>query len=318
MKYLLTGGAGFVGSNLTKIILDKGHSVVCIDNLRTGRKSNIENFLTNKNYRFIEGDVRDDKTIERLVFDSDRVFHLAAAVGVKFVLDNPLETILTNTMGTEILLAHASKHGKRIIVFSTSEVYGKNNKIPFKEEDDRIMGSTMKTRWSYATSKALDEFLALAYHKEKGLDVTIVRLFNTVGAGQLSEYGMVIPRFVKQALEGKNITVYGDGTQTRCFCNVKDVVKALYQLMETAESKGDIFNIGTDERISILSLANMIIEMTDSKSKIDVIPYEKVLGDDFEDMLHRVPDISKIKNLIGFSPSIKIQDTVKEVINFYS
>ena len=312
MKYLLTGGAGFVGSNLTKIILDKGHSVVCIDNLRTGRKSNIENFLTNKNYRFIEGDVRDDKTIERLVFDSDRVFHLAAAVGVKFVLDNPLETILTNTMGTEILLAHASKHGKRIIVFSTSEVYGKNNKIPFKEEDDRIMGSTMKTRWSYATSKALDEFLALAYHKEKGLDVTIVRLFNTVGAGQLSEYGMVIPRFVKQALEGKNITVYGDGTQTRCFCNVKDVVKALYQLMETAESKGDIFNIGTDERISILSLANMIIEMTDSKSKIDVIPYEKVLGDDFEDMLHRVPDISKIKNLIGLVLQLKYRIQLKK------
>ena len=318
MKYLLTGGAGFVGSNLTKIILDQGHSVVCIDNLRTGRKSNIENFLSNKNYRFIEGDVRDDKTMERLVSDSDRVFHLAAAVGVKFVLDNPLETILTNTMGTEIVLAHASKYGKRIIIFSTSEVYGKNNKIPFKEEDDRIMGSTMKTRWSYATSKAMDEFLALAYHKEKELDVTIVRLFNTVGAGQLSEYGMVIPRLVKQALEGKNITVYGDGTQTRCFCNVKDVVKALYKLMETTDSKGDIFNIGTDERISIISLANMIIDMTHSKSKIEVIPYGKVLGDDFEDMLHRVPDISKIKKLIDFEPSIKIKDTVKEVINFYS
>ena len=318
MKYLLTGGAGFVGSNLTRLLLQKGHSVISLDNFRTGKKSNIVEFIEDSKFSFYEGDVRDKKLLGRLVSKCDKVFHLAAAVGVKFVLDFPLETILTNTLGTEAVLAEANKHDKRAIIFSTSEVYGKNDNIPFKEEHDLVIGATTKMRWSYATSKALDEFLSLAYHREKGLDVTVVRLFNTVGVGQLSEYGMVIPRFVKQALNNEEITVYGDGTQTRCFCNVKDVVNVLFSLMESNHTSGEIFNIGTNERISIMDLARLILDLTGSKSNIKTIPYKDVLGKDFEDMLHRVPDISKIKDYIGFTPKYKIDETLREIIEFYT
>jgi len=316
MKYLLTGGAGFVGSNLTEALLHKGHIITCLDNLTTGTRENTKKFESNKNFNFVEGDVRNENLVGKLVSECDRVFHLAAAVGVQYVLEKPLETIQTNVKGTEIILEQCHKFNKRVMIFSTSEVYGKNSKLPFKEDDDRLMGTTLKMRWAYAASKALDEFLSIAYNREKNLDVIIVRLFNTVGIGQVSDYGMVIPRFVKQAISNKNITIYGDGKQTRCFCNVKDVIFGLSKLMDENEAIGQIYNIGTEERISILDLARLIIKMTGSKSKLIFIPLEEVLGDDFEDMLHRVPDTSKIESLINFKPSYNLEKTLREVIDF--
>ena len=316
MRFFLTGGAGFVGSNLTSLMLEEDNQIVCLDNLSTGLKKNIKQFQDNPNYTFIEGDVRDISILEEQIKACDSVFHMAAAVGVEYILNNPLTTISVNVKGTHNILELCSKYNKRVMIFSTSEVYGKNSKLPFNEEDDRIMGSTQKLRWAYASTKALDEFLAIAYNREKNLDVTIVRLFNTVGVGQVSDYGMVIPRFIKQAISNENITVYGDGSQTRCFCNVKDVVVALYNLMLNNQSKGEVYNIGTEERTTIKELAKKIIKLTHSSSQIQYIPFDQALGRDFEEMMHRVPDISKINKLINFTPNFKLKDTLQEIIDY--
>ena len=316
MKFLVTGGAGFVGSHLIPLLLKNNHKVICLDNLTTGTQDNVNALISNPNYHFIEEDVRNIDILEEQIKKCDKVFHMAAAVGVEYILKNPLTTINVNVKGTHNILELCSKHNKRVMVFSTSEVYGKNSKLPFSEEDDRIMGSTQKLRWAYASTKALDEFLAIAYNREKDLDVTIVRLFNTVGVGQVSDYGMVIPRFIKQATLNEDITVYGDGSQTRCFCNVKDVVRALYDLMLNNNSKGEVYNIGTEERTTIKELAKKIVKLTNSDSQINYIPFSEALGRDFEDMMHRVPDISKINKLINFNPTFKLKDTLQEIIEY--
>ena len=278
MKYLITGGAGFIGSNFTSYLLQKNHQVICLDNLSTGSENNISTFADNVNFTFVECDVRNSEVLRDYVSICDNVFHMAAAVGVKYILENPLETISTNVKGTESVLDLCYQLKKKVMIFSTSEVYGRNNELPFKESDNRVMGDTQRLRWAYASTKALDEFLAIAYYREKNLDVRIVRLFNTVGVGQVSEYGMVIPRFIEQALAGNSLTVYGDGSQSRCFCNVKDVTRALYRLMESDNTTGEIFNVGCEERVTILELAKLVIELSRSNSKIKFISFEKALG----------------------------------------
>lgn len=316
MRVLVTGGAGFIGSYLARALLDRGDEVFVLDDLSTGLFSNIEAYEDNPLFHCVIDDVSHEEIVDQLTQKVDMVFHLAAAVGVQLIVDQPVRTIETNIRGTEVVLKYACRYRKRVLITSTSEVYGKSMQPAFSEEDDRVMGATSKCRWAYAASKALDEFLALAYWYEKRLPVVIVRLFNTVGPRQTGRYGMVIPRFVRQALKSEPLTVFGDGNQTRCFTSVSDIVPALIQLLEQKKTQGQIFNLGSNEEISIKELAQRIIKRTESASEMHFIPYEQAYGKGFEDMQRRVPDVQKARDFIGFSPKHKLDDILDAVIAY--
>jgi len=318
-KNLITGGAGFIGSHLAEELLRRQEKVTIIDNLSTGSIDNLKNIKTNPRFSYHIDTIMNEKLMKQLISECDTVYHMAAAVGVKYIIDNPLKSIQTNVRGTEIVLESASALRKKVILASTSEIYGKDRpgKRTFKEDDDRLLGSTKISRWSYSCTKALDEFLALAYNREKKLPIIIVRFFNTCGPRQSGRYGMVIPRFINQALTNKPITVYGDGAQTRSFCHVKDVVDALLSLNNNPKAIGEIFNIGNPEAITINSLANKIIKRSSSKSKIIYVPYEKAYVSGFEATRHRCPDITKIQRLTGFYPKYNINDILDSTIEYY-
>jgi UDP-glucose 4-epimerase len=314
---LVTGGAGFIGSYLAEELLNQGYRVYAIDNLSTGSLDNIKALREHPDFNFVVGSILDEPLMERLVAVSDMIFHLAAAVGVRLIIERPVDTMETNIFGTGIVLKFANRYEKPVLITSTSEVYGKNEKTPFKENDDSVYGPTTKSRWSYACSKAADEFLSLAYFHEKQMRVAIVRLFNTIGPRQTGRYGMVVPTFVKQALLGHDITIYSDGKQSRSFCDVRDVTPAMVTLINTQKAYGEVFNIGNNAEITIGKLAEMIKKMADSQSKIVHIPYDKAFEKGFEDMRKRVPDTTKAKNLIGFQPKIKLDQTIRDIITFY-
>ncbi len=314
MKALLTGGAGFVGSHLAEALLDQGHAVQVIDDLSTGSMENIVHLKGRPGFEYVIDSIMNESLTAELVDRADVVFHLAAAVGVKLIVEAPVRTIETNVHGTEIVLTHASKKGKLVVIFSTSEVYGKNTDVPFHEDADLVMGPTPKHRWAYACSKALDEFLALAYWKERKLPVVVVRLFNTVGPRQTGRYGMVIPTFVRQALLGLPITVYGDGRQSRSFTYVGDVVNGLVALAEEPRAVGQVFNIGNSEEITIGELAERVRALAGSASDIVRIPYDEAYEAGFEDMPRRVPDLTKIRTLVGYTPTIGLDEILRRVI----
>lgn len=319
MRALITGGAGFIGSHLTEYLIQNGFKkVVIIDNLSTGSQDNIIGIAkNNKNVKFINGSVLDTRLVDKEIKGTDIIFHLAAVVGVKLVLEEPINTIVTNIRGTENVLSIAQKYNKKIMIASTSEVYGKGVKVPFSENDDILMGPTIKSRWSYACSKAIDEFLSLAYFQEKKLPVVIVRLFNTVGPRQSERYGMVLPNFVKQALTGTDITVYGDGSQTRSFCHVKDAVSALHKLALTDKAVGHVFNVGNDEEITIKELAERVKKHSNSSSKIVFLPYNKAYSSGFDEIPRRIPDITKLTQITGFIPEYSINNIIIDTINYY-
>ena len=312
--HLITGGAGFIGSHLAEYLLQRGENVIVIDNLSTGRYSNIEHLEGRAGFQCYVEDVRHETLIDELIRRSDRVYHLAASVGVRLIIEKPTESLINNIVGTERVLRSASRYRKTVLITSTSEVYGKSKKDGFSESDDRIMGPTDKCRWGYANSKATDEFLAMAYYQETRLPVVIVRLFNTVGPRQTGQYGMVIPNFVSQALRGLPITVHGDGSQTRCFGHVRDIVPAITELMTRPAAYGKVFNLGSNREISIRSLAEMVVRMTGSESQVAYVPYDQAYPEGFEDMQRRVPDISRVGGLIGFRPSKSLEDILTDVI----
>jgi len=318
LRILITGGAGFIGSHLSDAYLERGDDVYIIDDLSTGSIQNIAHLKGNPRFHYTIDSVHNQPVTAELVDQCDVIFHLAAAVGVKLIVESPVRTIETNVRGTEVILALANKKKKPVLVASTSEVYGLSMDVPFREDGNLVMGATTKGRWSYACSKAIDEFLALAYWREKKLPTRVVRLFNTVGPRQTGQYGMVIPTFVKQALAGRPITVYGDGTQTRCFGYVGDVVGALIKLMDHEGAVGEVFNIGSNEEVSILELANRIKELTKSESEIVLVPYAEAYEEGFEDMPRRVPDITKVGALVGFKPEMKLDGILKSVIDYQS
>ena len=314
MKALVTGGAGFIGSHLAERLLDDGNKVVVVDNLSTGSLKNIESFKNKADFKFVEGDICDAELMETLVERSETVFHLAAAVGVKLIADRPVHTIETNIGGTEVVLDAANKFNKSVFIASSSEIYGKSEAAPFEEDDDIVLGSTGVPRWSYACSKAIDEFLALAFHQQYGLQVVIGRFFNTIGPRQTGQYGMVVPRFVQWALKGEPVLVYGSGQQSRCFCYVGDVVGAVIGLMDCEQAAGNVYNIGSSEEITIDGLADRIIEMTGSKSKKEFVPYEIAYGMPMEDMMRRVPSLERIKKAIGWEPKTNLTETLEVII----
>jgi UDP-glucose 4-epimerase len=318
--FLVTGGAGFIGSHLSQYLLQHGHTVYALDNLSTGTIDNIAEIRANAEIRdcfhFVRDDIMNESVLDRLMAQADIVVHLAAAVGVQLIVEKPVHTIETNIMGSEVVLKTALRYGCRVMLASTSEVYGKGVKIPFNEDDDVLLGNTSKSRWAYAASKMIDEFLGLAYHQEYGLDVVPFRLFNTVGARQTGRYGMVIPRFVQQALGGEAIRVFGDGTQSRCFCDVRDVVQAIYGLSLHDEAPGKLFNIGSNEEISIMELAKKVKELSGSASDIALIPYSEAYPPGFEDMQRRMPDNTKIHGLLGWKPTFTLEEILRNVIAF--
>ena len=314
MRTLLTGGAGFVGSHLAEVLLDEGHTVEVLDDLSTGSLSNIAHLMSRPGFSYTIDTVMKESIVGELVDRSDIIFHLAAAVGVKLIVEDPVRTIETNVHGTEVVLKHARRGGQRVIIFSTSEVYGKNTAVPFSEDADLVMGPTTKHRWAYACSKAMDEFLALAYFKEYQLPVVIVRLFNTVGPRQTGRYGMVIPTFVAQALAGEPITVFGDGQQSRAFTYVGDVVSGLVRLATSPETAGEVFNIGNHEEISMMALAQKVKAMTDSSSPIVLVPYDEAYEAGFEDMPRRVPDLRKIHAAVGYAATVGLDEILARVI----
>jgi len=316
MKYLLTGGAGFIGSHLTEALLDKQKEVTIIDDLSTGGIDNIQHLKGRNGFQYVLDTVFNRQVMAELVDEADIILHLAAAVGVRLIVESPVRTIETNIKGTEVILELAAKKKKSVVIFSTSEVYGKSNGAKFLETGDLVLGPTFKGRWSYAASKIIDEFLALAYYKEKKLPVIIIRLFNTVGRRQTGRYGMVVPRFVQQAHSGEPITVFGDGKQTRTFTHVKDAVWAILKLVEHPRAIGEIFNIGGKEETSIQDLAYLVKEVLESSSPIIQIPYEEAYEEGFEDMRKRVPDISKIENLIGYEPKFDLKDIIRDVAEY--
>jgi nucleoside-diphosphate-sugar epimerase len=318
LRVLITGGAGFIGSHLADAYLDRGDEVFVIDDLSTGTIENIQHLKRNKRFHYTIDSVHNQPVTAELVDQCDIIFHLAAAVGVKLIVESPVKTIETNVHGTEVVLALANKKKKRVLIASTSEVYGLSTDVPFREDGNLVMGATTKGRWSYACSKAIDEFLAFAYWREKKLPTTIVRLFNTVGPRQTGRYGMVIPTFVKQALAGRPITVYGDGSQTRCFGYVGDVVTALVKLMDHPDSIGQVFNIGSDDEISILELARRIKALTKSSSEIVFVPYDKAYEEGFEDMPRRIPDTTRVKDLVGFRHEKDLDGILRSVIEYQS
>jgi UDP-glucose 4-epimerase len=316
MRVLITGGAGFVGSHLADALLAAGHDVTAFDNLSTGSIDNIEHLKPHPRFRYTIESVQNEPVLAEQIDRCDVVFHLAAAVGVKKIVEEPVHTIENNVHGTEVVLRHANKKKRLVVVASTSEVYGKSVDVPFHEDADLVMGPTTKHRWAYACSKAIDEFLALAYWKEKKLPVIVIRLFNTVGPRQTGQYGMVIPTFVRQALAGQPITVFGDGTQQRSFTYVGDVVDGLMKLMVEPKAIGQVFNIGNGEEISMRALAEKVKAMADSTSDIVTIPYDQAYEAGFEDMPRRVPDISKIRGLVGYEPKVHLEEILTRVIDY--
>lgn len=315
MHALITGGAGFIGSHLSERLLSEGWEVTIIDDLSTGSNSNINHLKRNHHFRYVIDSVMERAVLAELVDDCDIVFHLAAAVGVQLVVHSPVRTMHTNIRGTELVLEAAAKKRKKVVITSTSEVYGKSNKIPFREDDDLLIGPPTYGRWSYACSKAIDEFLALSYHRELDLPVVIVRLFNTVGPRQIGTYGMVVPRFVSAALAGQPIEIYGDGTQARCFGWVGDVVSALFKLGKSDRAIGKLFNIGSDEEVTINELADLVRDVTSSHSRVVYLSYKEVYGEEFEDMARRVPDLSRIRDIIGYAPTKSLREIVEAVAN---
>ncbi len=313
MKILITGGAGFIGSHLADKLIGEGHEITVIDDLSTGRYSNVEHLEGNENFHLIIDTVLNAKLMEELIRETDRVFHMASAVGVRLIMEKPVQTIETIFRGTDIVLAFCSRYRKRVLIPSTSEVYGKGYSVPFREGDDLLTGSTDKHRWAYACAKTLDEFLAIAHWKETRLPVVVVRLFNTVGPRQTGQYGMVVPNFIKNAIKNEPLKVHGDGTQSRCFGHVLDIVEALTKLIETPECFGKVFNIGNPEEISIKGLAEKAIEMTNSTSEIQYVSYDEVYGEGFEDMQRRVPSIEKAQEYINFQPTRSLEDIINDV-----
>ena len=318
MRILITGGAGFIGSHLADAYLKRGDEVFVIDDLSTGSIENIRHLKEHPSFHYTIDNVQNQPVTAELVDQCNVIFHLAAAVGVKLIVESPVRTIETNVHGTEVVLSLANKKKKKVLIASTSEVYGLSTEVPFREDGNLVMGATTKGRWSYACSKAIDEFLALAYWREKKLPTIIVRLFNTVGPRQTGQYGMVIPSFVKQALSGRPITVFGSGKQSRCFCDVGDVVGALVKVMDEEKAVGEVFNIGSSQEITILDLAMKVKELTNSKSEIVFVPYDEAYVEGFEDMPRRVPDTSKVNALVGFRPEKSLDDVLKSVIEFHS
>ena len=317
MKILITGGAGFIGSHLAERLLKDGHNVEIIDNLSTGRLENIETFKDHPKFHYTIGSILNRELLEKLVHGADQIYHLAAAVGVKYIIENPLLSLKTNIVGTDNVLELANKHKAKVLITSTSEIYGKSEKIPFAEHDDRLLGSTQISRWGYSCSKAIDEFLAQAFFREKRLPVVIVRCFNTVGPRQTGQYGMVLPKFIKAALLDQPLVVYGSGKQTRCFADVSDVVDAFLKLMNSPNCEGEIFNVGTTESISIEDLAAKVRTMCESKSRIEYMKYEDAFEEGFEDMMNRMPDLTKIHEYIGYEPLMKLDDIIRRMIDYY-
>jgi UDP-glucose 4-epimerase len=315
-KILITGGAGFIGSHLCEQLLQNGHQVVAIDDLSTGRLENIQHLMPIPSFQFVRETITNRQVLDRLTSEANILIHLAAVVGVKLIVEDPVNTIATNIMGTEAVLTTANRYQCKVMLASTSEVYGKGYKVPFNEEDDCLIGPTSHSRWSYATSKAIDEFLGLAYYHQFGLPVVVMRFFNTVGPRQTGRYGMVLPRFVRQALAGEPITIYGDGEQSRCFGDVADVVDATFKLAFHPAAIGQVYNIGSTEEVTIRVLAERVIEATGSQSKIVYVPYEEAYAPGFEDMRRRVPDLSKIHKLIGYEPRFSLDDTLRRVIDY--
>jgi UDP-glucose 4-epimerase len=317
MRALITGGAGFIGSHLAEALLAQAHTVTAVDNLSTGRYANIEPLVGQPFFQFVYETITNETVMDRLVSECEVIFHLAAAVGVELIVKDPVRTIETNLDGTDMMLRLARRYRKKILIASTSEVYGKSTELPFREEADRVMGPTTKHRWSYAESKAIDEFLGLAYQKQFGLPVVICRFFNTVGPRQTGTYGMVIPRFVKWALAGEPIQVYGSGDQTRCFCNVKDTVRAVLALAAEPKAVGEIFNVGSQEEITVADLARRVLARTGSRSPLVFVPYDEAYEKGFEDMSRRVPCLDKIKAAIGWQSTIPLDQTLDEVAAYF-
>jgi UDP-glucose 4-epimerase len=307
VKYLITGGAGFIGSHLSDALVARGDSVIVVDNSSTGKNEVVPSV------EFVQGSIFDEKLMDSLVSKVDHVLHLAAAVGVFNIVNKPLDSLMTNIKGTEIMLELCDRYKKPILITSTSEVYGKNNTVPLNEESDRVLGSPLKSRWSYSEAKAIDESMAYFYHQEKGLEVRLVRLFNTVGPRQVGHYGMVVPRFVSAAVSGTALCVYGSGEQIRCFCHVADAVRALLLVMDSDKAIGEVFNVGNNQQISIMDLAKKVIEVTGSSSSIEMVAYEKAYPAGFEDMERRVPDISKIERVLGWKPQIGLDQIIKDI-----
>ncbi|MCX5694985.1 MAG: GDP-mannose 4,6-dehydratase [Candidatus Omnitrophica bacterium] len=314
MKFLITGGAGFIGSHLADELINGGHEVIVLDNLSTGRLENVSHLGKGRNFELVVGTILNENLVDKLIEKSDVIFHLAAAVGVELIVKKPLESLTTNIRGSEIVLEMTERYHKKILITSTSEIYGKNINGPLKEDDDRILGSPLKTRWSYSTAKAVDEMLAYVYWKQMQVPSIIVRLFNTVGPRQTGAYGMVLPRFVEQALKNEPITIYGSGKQSRCFIHVTDVVKTLVKLIGNQNAVGEVFNVGSQEEVTIEQLANEVIRITKSSSKLVYIPYEKAYEEGFEDMQRRVPDTNKINKLIGFKPAYSLKEIIEDIV----
>ena len=322
---LITGGAGFIGSHLAEALLDEGYTVTIIDNLSTGSIENINHLTAHPRFHFAIDSITNDVVMDRLVSECDMIFHMAAAVGVDLIVRDPVHVIETNVLGTHAVLKAAARYRKKVLIASTSEIYGKSTQVPFKEDDDTLLGPTTKARWCYSTSKAVDEFLGLAYHRQMSLPVVIFRLFNTIGPRQTGQYGMVVPRLMQQGLKGEPLTVYGDGQQTRCFCDVRDTVRAIVGLAKSPEAVGQVVNIGSTEEISIYQLACHVIRLIDDlhiepfrtgneADRISFVPYEEVYQADFEDMRRRVPDTSKIQQLIGWMPERTLDETLTDII----
>ena len=314
MRYLITGGAGFIGSHLSEVLLERGENVFVLDDLSTGSVENIRHLKANGRFHYVFDSILNKHLLAELVDESDVVIHLAAAVGVRLIVEHPVRTLETNIHGTQSVLDAASKKRKLVFIASTSEVYGKSDKVPFHEDADLVLGPTTKSRWSYAASKALDEFLALSYWKERKQPVKIARFFNTVGPRQTGRYGMVLPNFVRQALAGEPITVYGSGKQSRCFCDVRDSVESLIRLLATDQSIGEVVNIGTDQEVTIEQLAQLVKERTESNSPVTFVPYDQAYEPGFEDMPRRVPSLTKLEKLTGFRPAIPLVEIVDRVI----
>lgn len=312
--YLVTGGAGFIGSHLADALLAAGHRVVAVDDLSTGSLRNVQHLRQHERFQLVRASIRDPLVVDRLASDADVIVHLAAAVGVKLIVDRRVHTLETNVMGTETVLRAGLRYDRRVLLASTSEAYGKGSRVPFSEDDDVLLGSTSKPRWGYAISKLLDECMGLAYHSEYGLPVVPFRLFNTTGARQSGAYGMVVPRFVRAALAGEPITVHGDGSQRRCFCDVRDVVQALVGLAEHPQAPGRIFNVGSNEEVSVLELAQRVKAITGSSSPITHVSHAEVYGADFEDMQRRVPDIARVRTLLGWAPKYSLDEIIRSIM----
>ncbi len=315
MRYLITGGCGFIGSHLAETLLASGHQVTVLDDLSTGRIANVRDIESHPDFQILIGSVTDESLVHEAVLQCDAVFHLASAVGVRLIMDQPIETIDTIVTGTQVVLKLANRYRKPLLLTSTSEVYGKSTNIPFVEDGDRLEGPTTKHRWAYACAKALDEFLAIAYWKTTSLPIVVVRLFNTVGPRQTGQYGMVVPNFIRQAQTGGTLNVYGDGSQSRCFCHVSDVVQGLTSLMACPAARGEVINLGSTEEISILKLAQQVVAEMASSSEIKLVPYSDIFGDGFEDMQRRVPCIAKAQRLVGWTATKSLREIIHDVAN---